>query len=222
MQSFRSRSRSVDITRQYPAGPTLKTMTQVTPGLHSGGVLIATTPRLKIRYWTLEDAPAALDMLSRIEVVQWLGDGVPVLTKDLEEARTKIERWRGRENPPLGHWAIEVTDGGPLHGRVIGTVQLLTLPNSDGEVEIGWHLHPDAWGNRYAPEAATAILERGFEGGLAEIHAVMHLTNERSMSVAARIGMEHRGITHLWYDDPSQHYLITREQWSARPAVPLG
>jgi len=191
-------------------------MTQVTSPVQSGRVLITTTDRLRIQDWEVQHAPAALAMLSRIEVVQWLGDGVPVLTKDLDEARAKIERWRGRDNPPLGHWAIEVADGGPLHGRVIGSVQLLTLPNSEnGEVEIGWHLHPDAWGNRYAPEAAAAILERGFTGGLEEIHAVMHLTNDRSMSVAARIGMEHRGITHAWYEDPSQHYVITREQWVA-------
>jgi RimJ/RimL family protein N-acetyltransferase len=94
-------------------------------------------------------------------------------------------------------------------------VLLLTLPNSEGEVEIGWHLHPDAWGHGYAPEAATAILRRGFEGGLPEIHAVTHLTNENSMRVCTKIGMEHRGVTHDWYEEPSQHYVITREQWAA-------
>jgi len=215
--------RSVDITRRYWSGSTVKTMTQVTCPVQSGRVLITTTERLRIQDWELEDAPLALDMLSRVEVVKWLGDGPPVLTKDLDEAREKIDRWRGRDDPPLGHWAIEVADGGPLHGRVIGTVLLLTLPDSEhGEVEIGWHLHPDAWGNRYAPEAATAILERGFAAGLPEIHAVTHLTNEKSMSVCTRIGMEHRGITHAWYAEPSQHYVITREQWLARPAAPTG
>jgi RimJ/RimL family protein N-acetyltransferase len=183
--------------------------------VQSGRVLITTTPRLKIRDWTLEDAPAALDMLSRIEVVRWLGDGPPVLTKDLEEAQGKVLKWRGRDSPPLGHWAIEVTDASPLRGRVIGTVQLLTLPNSDGEVEIGWHLHPDAWGHRYAPEAATAILQRGFDAGLPEIHAVTDLDNVRSMSVCSRIGMEHRGTTDSWYATPSQHYVLTREQWQS-------
>src|SRR5205085_10710026 len=106
------------------------TMTQVTCTLQSDGVLIATTPRTRIRSWTLEDAPTALDILSRVEVVQWLGDGEPVLTQDLDEAREKVERWRGRDNPPLGHWAVEVNDGGPLHGRGIGTVLLRTLPNA--------------------------------------------------------------------------------------------
>lgn len=175
--------------------------------------MVLETERLRIGDWRPEDAPVALDILSRVEVVKWLGDGPPVLTETLEEAREKIERWRGRDDPPLGHWAVEVDDGGPLHGRVIGTVLLLTLPNSHGEVEIGWHLHPDAWGNGYAPEAARAVLRRGFEGGLPEIHAVTHLTNENSMTVCRKIGMAHLGVTHDWYDEPSQHFRITRVEW---------
>jgi RimJ/RimL family protein N-acetyltransferase len=172
------------------------------------------TPRLRIRDWTFEDAPTALDILSRVEVVKWLGDGPPVLCPDLDGARERIERWRGRDHPPLGHWAIDVTDGGPLRGRLIGTVLLLTLPNADGEVEIGWHLHPDAWGHGYASEAATAVLRHGFEAGLPEIHAVAHLTNGPSQAVCRRIGLEHHGVTHRWYAEPSEHYSITREAWS--------
>lgn len=179
---------------------------------HSGTVLLDTA-RLRIRDWTFDDAPAALDILSRVEVVKWLGDGPPVLCPDLDGARERIERWRGRDHPPLGHWAIEVTDGGPLHGRVIGTVLLLTLPNSEGEVEIGWHLHPDAWGRGYASEAARAALRHGFEGGLEEIHAVTHLTNGPSQAVCRRIGMEHRGVTGLWYVEPSEHFVLTRDAW---------
>ena len=185
------------------------------PSWHSGPVLIETA-RLRIRDWTLQDAPTALDILSRVEVVKWLGDGPPVLCPDLDGARERIERWRGRDDPPLGHWAIEVADGGALDGRVIGTVLLLRLPNGDGEVEIGWHLHPDAWGHGYASEAARAILRHGFESGLEEINAVTHLGNEASQSVCRRIGMEHRGVVERWYEEPSEHFTISREAWSRR------
>ena len=176
---------------------------------HSGPVLIE-TERLRIRDWTLADAPTVLDILSRVEVVKWLGDGPPNLCQDLEDARARIERWRGRADPPLGYWAIEVADGSPLHGRAIGSVLLVPLPNGEGEVEIGWHLHPDAWGHGYASEAAQAVLQHGFDGGLEEIHAVTHLTNGPSQAVARRIGMEHRGVTHLWYEEPSEHFVVRR------------
>jgi RimJ/RimL family protein N-acetyltransferase len=178
--------------------------------------VVIETPRLRIRDWTLDDADAALDIQGRVEVMKWLGDGPPVLVKDLDEARAKIERWRGLGDPPLGYWAVEVTDGGALHGRVIGSVLLVPLPNGDGEVEIGWHLHPDAWGRGYASEAARAVLQRGFDGGLEEINAVTHLTNGPSQAVCRRIGMEHRGVVERWYDGPSEHFVITQEAWAAR------
>ena len=173
--------------------------------------MLLETDRLRIRDWTLADAPTALDIMSRVEVVKWLGDGPPKLCRDLDDARASIERWRARDAPPLGHWAIDVTDGGPLDGRLVGTVLLLTLPDAaDGEVEIGWHLHPDAWGHGFASEAARAVLGHGFAAGLQEIHAVTHLTNAPSQAVCRRIGMEHRGVTHRWYDEPSEHFVVRR------------
>jgi RimJ/RimL family protein N-acetyltransferase len=185
------------------------------------------TERLRIRDWTAADAAAALDIQGRVEVMQWLDDGPPHLCTDLDDARARIERWRGRDDPPLGYWAIDVVDHGELHGRVIGSVLLVPLPNGKGEaqprgsaatdrkVEIGWHLHPDAWGHGYASEAATAVLRRGFEGGLDEIHAVTHLTNGPSQAVCRWIGMEHRGVITQWYAEPSEHF-VARREWAER------
>jgi len=184
--------------------------------------MLIETARLRIRDWTLADAPVALDILSRLEVVKWLADGPPQLCQDLDEARAKIERWRGRDDPPLGFWAIDVTDGGSLHGRLIGSVLLSPLPNGDGEVEIGWHLHPDAWGHGYASEAARTVLRHGFEGGIDEINAVTHLTNGPSQAVCRRIGMEHRGVVERWYDEPSEHFVATRESWLRDHGLALG
>lgn len=175
--------------------------------------IVAVSERLRIRDWVPADAETVVEIYHRIEVVKWLGDGDPVPCLDTDQALLWIERWRGRSDPPLGYWAIEVTSG-PHAGRTIGSVLLVPLPNGDGEIEIGWSLHPGLWGHGYAAEAARAVLRRGFEGGLEEIHAVTHLTNDRSMAVARRIGMTHTGIVEKWYDLPSQHFLITREEFA--------
>jgi RimJ/RimL family protein N-acetyltransferase len=171
------------------------------------------TDRLRIRPWRLEEAPRLLDILSRIEVVKWLGDGEPVLMKDLDEARERIERFRVRsEEPPLGVWAVERR----ADGLVLGTVLLLTLPNAEhGEVEIGWHLHPDSWGSGYATEAARAVLGHAFAAGLPEVLAVTHLDNWPSQGVARKIGMTDQGVVEKWYDDPSQLFRITAAEWAA-------
>ncbi len=163
-----------------------------TPPLH------LTTERLVIRPWQHEAAPRLLDILSRIEVMKWLGDGEPTLMRDLAEAHERIDRYAARsETPPLGIWAVELA----ATGQVLGTVLLVTLPNAEhGEVEIGWHLHPDSWGHGYATEAARAVIERGFALGLPEVYAVVRPGNEASLAVCRRLGMQPLGRMRRWYD----------------------
>ncbi|MGB0102168.1 MAG: GNAT family N-acetyltransferase [Nocardioides sp.] len=171
------------------------------------------TERLQIRLWRHEDAERLLDIQSRVEVMRWLGDGEPVLMKDLAEAHAKVDRYAELcASAPLGIWAVERRSD----GVVVGTVLLVTLPNDEhGEVEIGWHLHPDSWGHGYASEAARALLRHGFEGGLPEILAVTHLDNHPSQAVMGRIGLAPRGVTDKWYDEPSELFGITAEEWRA-------
>ncbi len=156
------------------------------------------TERLTLRGWRTEDAERLLDILGRTEVMRWLGDGPTVVLTEIEEARARIVRWNDlSQTPPLGCWAVERTADGVL----IGAVLLLTLPNAvAGEVEIGWWLHPDAWGRGYATEAARAVMAHGFAAGLPEILAVTHLANEPSMNVCRKLEMSYAGVVHEWYD----------------------
>lgn len=171
------------------------------------------TERLVLRPWSHDEAPRLLDMQSRVEVMKWLGDGEPKLMKDLDEAHNRIDRYAELStNPPLGFWAVEPKAG----GAPLGTMLLLTLPHDEhGEVEIGWHLHPDSWGQGYASEGARAVLAHGFAGGLPEILAVTHLDNYASMGVCRKIGMQGQGVVEKWYDGPSELFRITAEEWAA-------
>ena len=165
------------------------------------------TERLLIRPWRHEDAERLLDLLSRLEVVKWLGDGEPVVMKDLHEAHARIDRYAERDAPPLGIWAVERTSD----GLIVGTVLLLTLPNAEhGEVEIGWHLHPAAWGNGYATEAGAALIERAWQHGLSEVYAVVYPDNAASQAVCRRLGMEHLGLTERYYDISCELFRLRR------------
>jgi RimJ/RimL family protein N-acetyltransferase len=174
------------------------------------------TERLVVRPWRDDEATRLLDVLGRVEVMKWLTDGEPVLVTELAEAQRRIGRYRELSAvPPMGFWAVELA----VTGQALGSVLLLTLPNAEhGEVEIGWHLHPDSWGHGYATEAAAAVLERGFAAGLREINAVTHLDNRPSQGVARKLGMSDRGVVEKWYDGPSQLFVITAEEWRARTA----
>lgn len=158
------------------------------------------TDRLILRTWTHEDADRLFDMFRRPEVAKWSGNGEPMLAVD--EARARIDRMPGRagDRSEAGVFAIERKDD----GVVAGMGMLMPLPPSKGvdrsDTEIGWHLHPDAWGHGFATEAATALVERAFEAGLSELYAVTDPDNGPSQAVCHRLGMDDIGLTAQWYD----------------------
>ncbi|MGY2080358.1 GNAT family N-acetyltransferase [Modestobacter sp. SYSU DS0657] len=151
------------------------------------------TDRLRLRAWTTDEADLArlADLYSRDEVTRWLGGPPTVTPAEL------VQRWELVHQLDARHgcWAIEPRDG----GAVAGTVLLKPLPNGVGEVEVGWHLHPDSWGCGYATEAARAVVDRAFGEGLAEVYAVVRPDNTRSLAVCDRLGMAPLGRTRRWY-----------------------
>jgi len=151
------------------------------------------TERLRLRPWTTssEDLDRLTDIYGRIEVTRWLG-GPPQLT-----AEQIVARWDAvsAQDDRFGCWAIELPDS-----TVAGTLLLKPLPNGVGEVEVGWHLHPDSWHHGYATEAARAVIERAFQAGLPEVYAVVRPGNEASLAVCRRLGMDPLGRFRRWYD----------------------
>ena len=159
----------------------------------AGGAQLC-TPRLRLRPWTTgrDDLARLTDLYSREQVIRWLGGTPTVSPVEL------VTRWARvhEQDERFGCWAIEVRGG----GTVAGTVLLKPLPDGVGEVEVGWHLHPDSWGHGYATEAARAVIDRAFTAGLPEVYAVVRPGNERSLAVCRRLGMEPLGRMRRWYD----------------------
>ena len=151
------------------------------------------TERLRLRAWTTsaDDVARLTDLYGRPEVTRWLGNPkVPPAELPARWAAVHAQDDR------FGCWAIEA----PADHRVAGTVLFKPLPNGVGEVEVGWHLHPDSWGHGYATEAARAVIDRGFEAGLLEVYAVVRPGNEPSLAVCRRLGMASLGRIRRWYD----------------------
>jgi len=150
-----------------------------------------------------------LDMYSRPEVCRFLG-ATPSPAVDLEDAAARIERWRSRTHGLCGVWAIVPVD----HPTAVpyGTMLLVPLPRTDGLEpnvhEIGWHLHPDAWGQGFATEAAGALIERARVAGLTEVRAVVYPDNAPSRAVCARLGMSETGLTDEWYEAELVEYVL--------------
>jgi RimJ/RimL family protein N-acetyltransferase len=178
------------------------------------------TERLIVRPWTDAEADVAriFDLYSRWDVMRWLGRE-PRVMADRSEALAAVERWAAltADDPRFGSWAVQVRDTGQVAGdgrsgvcgglarqsSIAGTVLVKLLPNTDGsppgDVEIGWHLHPDSWGNGYATEAARGAVARAFAAGLPEVFAIVYPDNAPSLAVCRRLGMRPLGLTRRWY-----------------------
>lgn len=157
--------------------------------------IVAITERLVIRPWAEDDAQALFDIYSRWEVARWLGS-TPQVLQDLDQAARRARHWASlsEEDPTYGVWCLTLRES----GSPVGTVLLLPL-RPGGEVEVGWHLHPDHWGQGYATEAARAAIDRGIDAGLDRVLAVVNPDNHSSQAVCRRLGMHHLGRTEHYY-----------------------
>jgi RimJ/RimL family protein N-acetyltransferase len=163
------------------------------------------TERLIVRNWRPDDADRVFDVYSRFEVARWLG-ATPKPMGSMEEARSLVDRWAALndQEPVAGRWAVQRRDG-----VVAGTVILVPLPDGDGELEVGWHLHPDSWHHGYATEAAAGALTWAFDHGLDEVFAVVRPANAASIAVCRRLGMAELGLTDRYYGTTMELFRAT-------------
>lgn len=177
--------------------------------------------RLRLRSATEDDVGFVRDLYSRPEVTEFIGSTEWVETT-AEQALTRIARYRGLAGPSTGCWLVETLEDQTLRDRAVGFALLKPIPWSKHldvpghgpmsavpqDIEIGWHLHPDAWGHGYATEAAQALLAHGRRRQLERLVAVTHAENLPSQRVAQRIGMTHRGTTDRYYDTACELFTI--------------
>jgi RimJ/RimL family protein N-acetyltransferase len=169
---------------------------------------LLTTERLTLRPWKLDDAAAALGAYGDTEVSRWLA---PAMDRVPDEAamRLVLQQWVAEDSrmlTPAGRWAVERRED----GRLIGGATLLPLLPDD-EYEIGWQLHPDAWGHGYASETGRALARWAFDQGIEQVIAVVRPTNTRAEAVVRRIGME-------WVGETEKYHNLRLQQYRLRPA----
>ncbi|MBV6459078.1 MAG: hypothetical protein HONBIEJF_02218 [Fimbriimonadaceae bacterium] len=145
----------------------------------------------------MADVDDAFRIYSDSEVMRYLG-GNSVPFANLEDARQRLSKLVDG-NPPdakLANRAIERKED----KRVIGTLILKPFPESQ-DVEIGWHLAQDCWGNGYATEAAKGGLDYAFNrAGVEELFAIVLPENTKSIHVAQRLGMKDMGMTDRYFN----------------------
>lgn len=168
------------------------------------------TERLTLRPFVAEDADFLFDLFRRPEVARWSSNGMPMLHRDEAVARIARNPVRIGDRPGAGIFLVADRES----SAPLGMVMLVPIPISGGagrdDMEIGWHFHPDAWGNGYATEAAAAVVERAFAAGFSELYAVTDPFNAPSQAVCRRLGMADLGLRTDWYDRELRAFRLAR------------
>ncbi len=169
---------------------------------------ILETPRLRLREFGADDAPALARVISDPETMRYYpvpldGDGVVEW----------IERNRRRyQTDGHGLWAMVLKSS----GEVVGDCGLVRQ-DVDGvwETEIGYHLRRDFWNQGLATEAACACRDYGFARlPVSRLISLIRPENLPSRRVAEKNGMKaihqviRRGLPHLVYAIERKDYLI--------------
>lgn len=163
-----------------------------------------TTDRLTLRLLVDADAAAYAAMRYHPHVARWLPtvDGDPLANAQRTIAHF-AQCWASNGHGPWGLF-LDTGDG---EGTLIGHGGLRVIPEFDGQTELLYALHPDAWGKGYATELGRAALRFGVEQrGLASIFAITKPDNIASQAVIRRLGMSYRrrvtykDIEAVWFD----------------------
>ncbi len=156
------------------------------------------TERLVLRAPVPADADALAPMYADPEVMRYVGDGRTLTRAETElSVRSMIERW---EADDFGLFTTLRKDDGAVIGRVgiliwnSETWEPTTRAQASGptEVEVGYTLGRDFWGQGYATEAAGATRDHALNGlGAERLIALIIHGNTASENVARKLGLEY-------------------------------
>jgi len=155
------------------------------------------TGRCSLRAATPDDAADIFRIQSDPRVTRYLGRQ-PMTS--LDQAVQRIESYRTTFSEQTGIiWAI--TRCGEQ--QVIGTCVLWNLVKPHFRAELGYMLAPEWWGQGIVTEAASAVLNFGFNSmGLHSVEAQTDPKNAGSQRVLEKLGFVLEGYFHENYYDP--------------------
>ena len=145
------------------------------------------TNRLELRSWTEADFEPLARMNADPRVTQHFPH--PITRAQSEATFNKLQSTELETG--ITFWAL--THENAFIG-FCGLAHVTFEANFTPAVEVGWRLHPDAWGQGFASEAGRACLDYGFRNlGLDRIIAFTAHSNLRSENVMRRLGMQKIG-----------------------------
>ncbi len=116
--------------------------------------IISETQRLIIRNRIEEDVNPYVAIISDPDVMRYIGEGTP---RPYEEAVRAVGKYNGQiKTQGWARFALELKKTGQLMG-------FCGFDHYNGELDFGWRLGQEFWGNGYATEATKEVFRLGRE-----------------------------------------------------------
>ena len=139
--------------------------------------------RLRIRPWEPGDEPAFRAMVEDPEMMRYISSGEPWNAERIDEFFTRQRRHLTNRNICLGALVEKAT------GQVVGLSGLQPMRVGD-DVEIGWWVRKERWGQGIGTEAGRACLRHAWDVlDLPRAVAVAFRGNGPSIRIMEKIGM---------------------------------
>lgn len=143
------------------------------------------TERLKFTTYSSEHRDELISLFTDPEVMKHVGSGVMSQTEAEKLWRKLVDEFYPNGKNTI--WAVFARDD----SRYVGHAALRPRPTKPAEWEISYFLKRSEWGNGFATEIASRLVEFGFtELQFTEIFATIDDDHAASIRVAGKAGMK--------------------------------
>ncbi len=179
------------------------------------------TERLLIRPFQTEDIAAFVARRNDPEVAKYQDWALPFTQ---EQAEQIVGELVAMEGPEKGEWWMAIVADATT-AQVLGDLAF-HLNDNGKTVEVGYTFDREHWGNGYAVESLTALVEYAFEElDVTRVFGMLHPDNPASAVLLERVGLLYEGRTKLsyWLGEENSDDLIYGmirsdwESWRDRP-----
>jgi RimJ/RimL family protein N-acetyltransferase len=145
-----------------------------------------TTRHLYFRRFTPHDAPLLYALDSDPEVMRYISKGQPTPLARIEQEL--LPQWMrySAATPYLGYWAAHET----ASGEFIGWFHLRPDRDHPQDIELGYRLRRQVWGQGYATEGARALIALALAHQVGRIVARTLVGNTASRRVMEKCGLQ--------------------------------
>jgi len=145
--------------------------------------IILESKRLYLKEFTLDDVEKLFRLNSDADVMKYIHPPETDINV-IKKVINRIIKYYS-DNPGLGVWAGYEKQS----DKFIGFFELANLDTTD-EIEVGYRLFKEFWGQGYATEMTKVLIDYGFNKmGLEQIAGITHPENISSQNVLLKSGL---------------------------------